>query len=113
MPIFARPRVVQLVWQSVPAVLRGFTHWIKALRAWRSKWSDGDGPRDARIYLIRKRLRMDTERIRASQPPLENIMTILIFDAKGKNEPLCLELGELATEAQKIFSASATPLSLH
>lgn len=75
------------------------THWIKALTKWRREWADGDSLRDAMIYLIRKRLRMDTERIRAGQPPLEDIMTTLLFHAKDKNEPLCLEIDELVTEA--------------
>jgi benzoate 4-monooxygenase len=82
------------------------THWIKTLTRWRREWSDGDCLRDAMVHLIRNRLRLDTERIRAGQPPLEDIMTTLLFDTKDKNEPLCLELGELVTEAQNMFSAS-------
>lgn len=40
-------------------------HWIKAPTKRRQEWSDGDSLRVAMIYLIPKRLRMDTERIRA------------------------------------------------
>lgn len=65
-----------------------------------------NGLRDAMIYLIRKRLRMDTERIRVGQPPLEDSMTTLLFDTKDKNEPLCLEIGKQVTEAQNVFIAS-------
>jgi cytochrome P450 len=77
--------------------------WVKALTAWHHGWRDGDRLRHTTIHFVRNRLRMDTERIRAGQPPLDDFMTTLLWD---KNGALCLELGELVTEAQNLFNAA-------
>lgn len=50
---------------------------------------------------------MDTERLGARKPPLEGFRTTFLFDGKTKPELLYLDLGELVTKVQYLFSASA------
>jgi cytochrome P450 len=78
--------------------------WIKGLTRWHDEWRDGDRLRDITLHFVRNRLRMDTERIRAGQPPRDDFMTTLLFDKS--QGPLSLELGELVTEAQNLFNAA-------
>lgn len=72
-------------------------------RGWK-KWKDGDRLRDVTLHFVRNRLRMDTERVQAGLKPLDDFMTTLLWDKKGN--PLCLDLGELVTEAQNLFNAA-------
>lgn len=85
--------------------------WVKALTCWHRGWRDGDRLRHTTIHFVRNRLRMDAERVRAGKPPLDDFMTTLLWD---KNGALCLEFGELCTEAQNLFNAAGenTEISL-
>jgi benzoate 4-monooxygenase len=78
--------------------------WIKFLTSWHEEWKDSDRIRDITIHFVRNRLRQDTDRVRAGQEPLDDFMTTLLWD-KNK-DPLCLEFGELVTEAQNLFNAA-------
>ncbi|KAL4891216.1 cytochrome P450 [Aspergillus ambiguus] len=78
---------------------------IKRLTSWHEEWKDGDRLRDITTHFVRTRLRMDTDRIRAGQEPLDDFMATLLWD-RDRKEPLCLELGELLTEAQNMFNAA-------
>ncbi|KAL1871213.1 hypothetical protein Plec18167_007147 [Paecilomyces lecythidis] len=78
--------------------------YIKGLTPWWGEWKDGDRLRDIIIHFVRNRLRMDKERIQCGQEPLDDFMTTLLWDKKKR--ALCLELGELVTEAQNMFTAA-------
>ncbi|KAJ5610020.1 cytochrome P450 [Penicillium lagena] len=78
--------------------------WIKFLTRWHDEWKDSDRIRDITIHFVRNRLRQDTDRVRAGQEPLDDFMTTLLWDKN--NNPLCLEFGELVTEAQNLFNAA-------
>ncbi|GAT28911.1 cytochrome P450 [Aspergillus luchuensis] len=64
-------------------------------------------------HFVRERVSMDIERVDAGLPPLDDLMTTLVWD-RNREQPLCLELGELVTEAQNLFSAAGgnTEISL-
>jgi benzoate 4-monooxygenase len=47
---------------------------------------------------------MDTQRVQAGLRPLDDFMATLLWDKKGN--PLCLDFGEIVTEAQNLFNAA-------
>lgn len=76
----------------------------KFLTKWHPGWDSGQGLRDVTLRFVRNRLRMDTERFRRGEAPLNDLFTTMLFDKDG--EPLGLELGELVTEAANMFNAA-------
>ncbi|KAL1871055.1 hypothetical protein VTK73DRAFT_2290 [Phialemonium thermophilum] len=76
----------------------------KFLTQWHPGWARGNGQRDVTIHFVRKRLRMDSERIGSGLPPMDDLMTTMLWDREGN--ALGLELGELVTEAANMFNAA-------
>ncbi|OIW23252.1 cytochrome P450 [Coniochaeta ligniaria NRRL 30616] len=70
-----------------------------------ARWSKSDRLRDFTLAMVRHRLSLDTARIRAGLPPLDDLFTPMLWDAKT-GSPLCLELGELVTESANMVNAA-------
>lgn len=78
---------------------------LKHLTCWHSGWKHGTQLQHITTHFVRERVNMDIERVDAGLPPLDDLMTTLLWD-RNREHPLCLELGELVTEAQNLFSAA-------
>ncbi|GLA40869.1 cytochrome p450 [Aspergillus niger] len=78
---------------------------LKHLTCWHSGWKHGTQLQHITTHFVRERVNMDIERVDAGLPPLDDLMTTLLWD-RNHERPLCLELGELVTEAQNLFSAA-------
>ncbi len=83
--------------QSIP--------FIKSLTSWHDEWQHGNQLRDITIHLTRKRLQAETDRTQRGLKPIDDFMSALLWDKKSQ-EPLCLEFGEILTEAQNLFNAA-------
>ncbi|KAK7897172.1 hypothetical protein LTR67_005061 [Exophiala xenobiotica] len=83
--------------QSIP--------FIKSVTRWHDEWQHGNHLRDITIHRTRKRLQAESDRTKRGLKPTDDFMSALLYDKKSQ-EPLCLEFGEILTEAQNLFNAA-------